>query len=701
MKAWAPVLVGLVALLVHAPARQGEFLWYDDTRFVLLNPHLDELSNAGRFFTDPDTATGPEGKTVTIYRPLRTLSYSVLVNLHGREDAAPFHTLSILVHALTAALLVLLARRAGLGPWTAAAGALVWALHPVTVEATAWISSLGDCWCGLFSVLAVLLYAADRRLPALAALAAALLAKEHAVVVPGLWLAWDLFLRPERLRRGEAALTAVRGAVPGLVVVLLFLVLGGRIGVTMNQLDEPLGGSHGAAVLTMLAGLGWYAATILFPYGSTFNARVPTPDGVMSAPVLLGALVLGALVAGTVRGPRRTRLACGWFLLALVPVSNVLVPLKIPTADRFLYLPLMGAAFAAGEVAERLKGRALWAAPAVLVVLAALTLDRTGDWRDDTALVEAGRRVNPKDKMILWAEAAHKAQRAAESFLVNEPARAAALATEAADLYRKYLAAATPVEQAEVWVELGDLNYAAGQWALQHADNPDQVRDFWSRAMDAFYEARAFQVRGVGRVTEHAVRHTAERLVELGVALADLENRNLGRTIGTALEAAAFLKQRYGVDDRYDRARLILAGAIRVRASAPEQAKAALDEVLALVDSLRKDGALGTSYVRAQAVFFRSILGGRGSLARPGLEEAYELYLEAAREQPSVRLQALVYAGRCALTISRQFREDACLARAQAVLESVPEVARRDGLRPTARLAGEQQRLLADVEDAR
>ena len=46
------------------------------------------------------------------------------------------------------------------------------------------------------------------------------------------------------------------------------------------------------------------------------------------------------------RGERVVALGLGWFLLTLLPVSNLL-PIPIPAAERFLYLPLCGIALAA------------------------------------------------------------------------------------------------------------------------------------------------------------------------------------------------------------------------------------------------------------------------------------------------------------------------------------------------------------------
>src|SRR4029450_12275090 len=95
-------------------------------------------------------------------------------------------------------------RRRVRGEWAAAAGALLFALHPVQVEAVAWASGLKDVLCGLFAVAALWQYTAfaqaEETAPArwkhyaVAALCfvAAVLSKPTGVVVPALAAVIDL-----------------------------------------------------------------------------------------------------------------------------------------------------------------------------------------------------------------------------------------------------------------------------------------------------------------------------------------------------------------------------------------------------------------------------------------------------------------------------------------------------------------------------
>jgi hypothetical protein len=575
---------------------------------------------------------------------------------------------SILLHAACALLLARLLMEAGAGRWPAALGALWFALHPVTVESTAWICSLGDVMCGLFSLLAVLLHVRGRWLGAHLALLVALFAKEHAVVVPGLWLAWDLIFRRSRARRWPLL---ARGPAAGLALCLAFLALRASLGLKFAQVPEPMGGSLATAALTMLAGLGWYAGTVLLPFSPTFDARVALQESLFAAPVLIGLVVLGALLVGLWRGPRRVRLACGWFLIALVPVSNLIAPLKIPTADRFLYLPLMGLAFAMSELIRRTAHLSFRLAPIALVLLAALTVVRIGDWRDDASLIKAGKRVNPKSKMLIWAEASLVNTSAVRALREGKGELGVPLAQRAGELYDLYIRNARPDELIQVRVETADLLYELGDWSLRH-DPGRKFRVAYSRSLENYLEAWKLQRAGAGRVIEKEVVHVAGRVVDLALKLATPANPNVGRTILVGLECMSFLEQEHGADLTFQRAQLRFVDSVVIRARDPARARAGFDAVLALLDEVDSRKGAWTTYLRAQATFYRAILKDLG-LSRLGLEQAVELYRlaarQAARESPGFEPQCLLQAAQALLIAGAEFKLKRTLEEALRLLD--------------------------------
>jgi hypothetical protein len=679
----------VITLLVQAPVVNGEFLFYDDARFIVRNESIESLSNTLRFFHDLETTASTDAPTKDIYRPLRTFTYAVLTHVSGK-DARAFHLASLLFHALTAGVLALVVRRSGVGIGASLAGALVWGVHPVTVESTAWVCSLGDVMCGFFGVLSLLAHIGRRRALALVLLAVALLAKEAAVVVPGLWLAWDYFLRRE-----ETKPAALRGAVPGLALVLVFLaVRGAVIGAGMSQLDGPLGGSHANAVRTMFAGFGFYVSTILFPFGSTFDARVPIQTS-LSGGVVLGFLLFAGVGAATVFGTTRTRLGAAWFLLALVPASNVIIPLKIPTADRFLYLPLMGAAFVVGEVCERWPRPAKMVVPVALLLLASVTaFVRIGDWRDDAALLATWRRVNPKSRRVLWAEASYHAKTALTAMRKGHGTVARDHYLAANRLYAQLVKNVRGQQRVpiQVWMEAGEL--ALG-WAefTEAIDRQEEFVRAYTDALTWFGLALRRQEAGMGRVVEEEMIRAATMVARVATRLADMRNPEIDRTIKAGMDALQLLRREFGVDTDLEMARLLLAYSVRIRAREPARARQGFTQVLSVLDAFEERGVEGLTFWRAQCVYYTAFLTD-AEYDRAGVRRSYDLYMKAAAEIPEFRYWALYHAARSKCAEGRIFHDQEAIALGKQVLDDLEAEAkkRRIGLPADLRLRIQSER---------
>jgi len=139
--ALAVVLVGGLVAAAHWPVLQVRALALDDNLFVTHNPLVTRPSreSVSRFFGEvlaPSTVSA-------YYAPLSMTSLMVDYALGGRaEDPRVFHRTNLALHILnTGAILLILERLVG-GLVPAAAAALLFGLHPLTVEPTASIRPL-------------------------------------------------------------------------------------------------------------------------------------------------------------------------------------------------------------------------------------------------------------------------------------------------------------------------------------------------------------------------------------------------------------------------------------------------------------------------------------------------------------------------------------------------------------------------------
>jgi tetratricopeptide (TPR) repeat protein len=277
--------------------------------------------------------------------------------------------------------------------------ALLWGLHPLRVEAVAWISErkeLLSSLCYLLGLLAYLRYASRTRwrsyLGALACLALALLAKPMATSFPLVLLVLDAYpLR--RLRRpglGRALVEKLPFALLAAGSALLTLHAQRAAG-AMRALAEvtPL---HRAAVALRAAVM--YLGQTLFPSELHALYAYPRQLSLASWEMAIPLLVVALLAAAAWQRGRRwggfsAALLC--FVVMLLPVIGIVQVGPQAMADRYTYLPgiplalLLAAAWAArwDQPAPRWLAVPLVAA---LFALAALTFRQIAVWRNSETL---------------------------------------------------------------------------------------------------------------------------------------------------------------------------------------------------------------------------------------------------------------------------------------------------------------------------
>lgn len=398
--------VGACAVVVYVGALWNEFA-LDDNPVVRFNSLVLNASGLWRAFVSP---YWPPELGGGMYRPLPLASYALDWRLGW---TAWFHAVNVLWHAGVSIAVALLARRwAGDRGGAGLVAGLVFAVHPVHVEAVANLVGRAELMAATFSVLAV--YAAlarDNLLWSVAALAAGLLSKENAAVVPALiaW-AWVLGLeRPSRRRMTQygaswLALALVYGAVRWAVLR--------HESAFVNGAPIFIGASPWEVRLTAVATFADFARLLLLPihlrvdYSPAERTLVTTPlDGRFALGLLCFAVWAGLLWVAWRRGRKVEAFGLGWIGLASLPVANLLYPAGVLVAERTLYLPsvglalAVGAAIGTGEGEEALEQRRLaWVLGLGLLLVAGgiRTAWRVPVWRDDRSVVRSELVNSPR-----------------------------------------------------------------------------------------------------------------------------------------------------------------------------------------------------------------------------------------------------------------------------------------------------------------
>lgn len=379
-----PYLLVLVTAVAYLPSLAGGWLNWDDPWLIRDSPVLrsGDPGELWRIWTDLSRETrlvlGAE------YLPLRDTELWLEARLFGLSPQV-LRTTNLLIY-LAAVLAFRGALRKSLPehPLAAEAAAWVFALHPVHVESVAWLAGRKDVLALAFVGAALHVYAGEgRRRPWLVPLllAAAHLSKSMTVTAVGLLVAQDLLRR----RRPELRILAAAAAIAA-VTLALHVWVGQRVGMT----EPPAGGSHLSQLATM--GPVWlrYMWVLIWPGALSLVQDVMVRTR-WDAAAIAGYLALagwGAL--GWVLWRRRAQpmllAAWLWFVVPLLPVSQVLFPLQNQMADRYLFLSAMAPALLAAWAVRRAPRGGLAAAGAASLALAFATAERSSLFADSAAV---------------------------------------------------------------------------------------------------------------------------------------------------------------------------------------------------------------------------------------------------------------------------------------------------------------------------
>ena len=161
----AATLLAILTFFVYWGVLTADFVQWDDDTEVYCNPHLKGLSAETLRWAFTDVSY------VWRYQPLTWLTWSGVYELSGLRPVG-YHLANLLFHTVNAVLVFLILRkllsiivarddlpaRHNRLLLCAAAGTLLWAVHPLRVEMAAWVTALSHCQAAFFVLLAALCY---------------------------------------------------------------------------------------------------------------------------------------------------------------------------------------------------------------------------------------------------------------------------------------------------------------------------------------------------------------------------------------------------------------------------------------------------------------------------------------------------------------------------------------------------------------
>eukprot|EP00759_Apiculatamorpha_spiralis_P058326 PhF_6_TR9177/c1_g1_i2/m.14304 len=352
------------------------------------------------------------------FRPLTTLTFRLSHWLAGFSfNAFNLHFENIALHAICTVLFYfILVRRISTG-LSALVGALLFAVHPVHVEAVTGVVGRAELLYGIFALIAFGIYLKWKSsvfswVFFVLFLLASFLSKESGISILGVVGAYDLMLH----KFNRASLQRFSLLVAILAILLQVRVqITGRIDLTSHPLIRKIENPYYfmenktfralsfSYLQVVNAKLLFWPKDLCCEYGFNCIPAVTSFDDprLYSVAALFGVTALVSLAA-LYKMSSNLVLCLAWLILPYLPVSHIVVSVGTMIAERCLYVPSMGVCLFVALFLEKLRSRSklsFYTALMLSVFVAGLgswkIWSRNYDWYTDKQLFQSAIAVCP------------------------------------------------------------------------------------------------------------------------------------------------------------------------------------------------------------------------------------------------------------------------------------------------------------------
>ena len=386
------------AAIYHSVGGFG-FLNWDDDVYLETNPWLREGLTARSIHWAFTANLLSFSKFAEYWSPITLLTRLTDAAFFGINPGA-MHLTSAVLHTLNALLLAAALHALTRSFWRPAVVAVLFLVHPLTVEPAMWLSARKDLVAATFLFLTLLAYARHARRPTrgsyallLAAFFGALMSKPMAVSIPVLLMIldyWPLGRWSEARGVREKVMKLVAEKIPLFILAGLAALLA-----VLSQVDVGAMAGNGeypwsVRITNALYALATYVRRAFWPddlaifYPHTAGQLSWSTVGACIA--MLGAISIMAVVLA--RCQRFFLVGWLWFLSGIVPVLGLVQVGKQAMADRYFYTPGIGLLVMVVWSAYALfglRGRTAlvrWMAAGATVALAMAASSQVATWRD-------------------------------------------------------------------------------------------------------------------------------------------------------------------------------------------------------------------------------------------------------------------------------------------------------------------------------
>lgn len=253
------IILAYLTVFSFYPALSANFVNLDDTAMVTINQYIKDLSisNIISIFSNYH---------YRMYHPIVTLSYAIEYYFF-KLDPFIYHFINIILHLLNTFLVFFIFRKLTKSFAVSYIVGILFAIHPVHVEAVAWVSARKDLLYSIFYLLSILFYI---KLPetthktkifllSLFFFILSCLSKPMAVTLPAILILVDYY-------QNNLSFKKIKNYLPFALisVVFIFITVSGYY--TIEQKNMSTLYSQTICILNAHLNILWYIYNFIFPF---------------------------------------------------------------------------------------------------------------------------------------------------------------------------------------------------------------------------------------------------------------------------------------------------------------------------------------------------------------------------------------------------------------------------------------------------
>jgi len=403
------LLLILVTTVLYWQVREFDFVNYDDTKYIVDNPHIQNGISFDSIIWAFTT------QYFSNWHPLTWLSYLLDFKAFGLW-AGGYHLVNLFFHICNTLLLFFVFRKMTGQIWQSGFLAALFALHPLHVESVAWISERKDMLSAFFWLLSIWAYIRYVRRPlwhrylwVVVLFILGLMSKPMVVTLPFVLLLLDFW--PLRRLELDIPETKFYLKIAGLIreKIPMFLLAAASAGITFYAQHQ--GGAVQSFDVLPLSDRLITAVTsyVIYIIKTVYPVKLvvfyPYLVEISWWNSIVAIMTLASLTGLAIKLLHRdSYIIIGWlwFLGTMVPVIGLVQVGGQSMADRYMYLPMIGLLIIiAWGIPDLLAysryKRAMVGLLAIITIsiISTITWTQVGYWRNSTTLFSHAIGIMP------------------------------------------------------------------------------------------------------------------------------------------------------------------------------------------------------------------------------------------------------------------------------------------------------------------